>query len=340
MYVIATVGQKSWPLEKIRLLLASEVRLLRYNVSRVDAGELIWRVRIAQSEISAQGLDVGIMADLTGGKWRLGRIRGFAVAVRTGQQFLFRYAQSTEDIFAFVPIDVPGLGAYLKAEMILTIADGELAFHVDSILDNNSLFGTALNDGFLVSTRGVNIEGHAPIPNESSGALHRQIGLVAPLRPHFIALSFAETRECVESVRAFVATLDPAWTPKIAAKIETEQGARNVADIAKASDMVIVGRGDLALTAPYERLGLFQKEIIRSCRLLGKEVVVATQIFGESSEYHVPIRSGIVDITNMVFEGVSGVMFGSETSYSDHPHRPVQAAHRIVKAVRESLNPE
>ncbi len=98
----------------------------------------------------------------------------------------------------------------------------------------------------------------------------------------------------------------------------------------------MVARGDLAVTAPFELLGLEQKKIIRIAKKNQKPVIVATQILESLVEGQVPTRPEISDLTNIILDGADGIMFAKETGISLTPGFSVLMAKKIIEAVEES----
>ncbi len=121
--------------------------------------------------------------------------------------------------------------------------------------------------------------------------------------------------------------------PPIVSKIETPKGVDKIDEIIKETDIVMVARGDLALTAPYEALGVYQKEVIKAAKKAKKQVIVATQILESLLQRHMPTRSEILDLTNIVLDGADGIMFAKETGISETPGYSISVAKKIIDRV-------
>ena len=92
----------------------------------------------------------------------------------------------------------------------------------------------------------------------------------------FIALSFVRSPEDVTQLRKI---LDKKKSKiKIISKIENGEGLDNIHEITKASDAIMVARGDLGIETNLADLPNVQRRIMYSCAKWGRRSIVATHL--------------------------------------------------------------
>ena len=85
-----------------------------------------------------------------------------------------------------------------------------------------------------------------------------------------------ETAADIEAVRA--GRQSHGKQPFIIAKIERSDALAHFDEILKASDGIMVARGDLGVEVPIEEMAIIQKQLIAKANHAGKPVITATQM--------------------------------------------------------------
>ncbi len=141
------------------------------------------------------------------------------------------------------------------------------------------------------------------------------------------ALSFCDHSSGVAHLREMVG---PEST--ILAKIESRQGVRNLGEIARTADGILIDRGDLSREVRLEAIPLLQKAIIRKAKALGAPVYVATNLLESMVSRRTPTRAEVNDVMNSLLDGADGLVLSSETAIGQYP---VEAARMITALLRE-----
>jgi len=116
---------------------------------------------------------------------------------------------------------------------------------------------------------------------------------------------------------------------KIIAKIEDQEGVRNLEEIIQESDGIMVARGDLGAEINLEDLPNVQRRIVRLCAEYGKRVIVATHLLESMIHNPIPTRAEVTDVANAVYEEVDAVMLSGETTVGKYPLKCVEHLRKI-----------
>ncbi len=152
-------------------------------------------------------------------------------------------------------------------------------------------------------------------------------------RINYLALSHVRNRQDVENLRSLIKGINERIG--IISKIEGPEAINNIDGIIKASDGVMIARGDLAVEAGFEKLPGLQKKLIFKCRSKAKPVIVATEMLESMTKNLKPTRAEITDVANAVYEGADCLMLSGETAIGDYPVETVKMMAKIIQATEE-----
>ena len=151
----------------------------------------------------------------------------------------------------------------------------------------------------------------------------------------WIALSFVRHKQDVEDLRNLIKEHSEYEIP-IISKIEKPEALVNIQEIVKASNGLMVARGDLGVEVPAEEVPLVQKELVRLAKLARIPVIVATQMMESMIDGLTPTRAEVNDVANSVMDGADAVMLSGETSVGKYPVEVIQTMRKIVVSVENS----
>ena len=151
----------------------------------------------------------------------------------------------------------------------------------------------------------------------------------------FVALSFVRQADDVETLKSFLKELGS--EARIIAKIEDQAGVRNMKEIIRAADGVMVARGDLGIEIDYPKLPLVQTQLIAACQADGKPVIVATHMLESMISSPIPTRAEVSDVSHAIREQADAIMLSGETTTGSYPLESVEVFKNIIESRDGSL---
>jgi len=327
--IVATLGPASQDEHTIKELIQAGMNVARLNFSHGSYSDHALRIERIRRISNELGAPITILQDLQGPKIRTGEIAGGSVQLLPGQALTL----TTEPVIGdqkMVSVDYPGLPASVKTGSRILLDDGNLELAVTSVSGERVETRVSLG-GVLKSHKGVNLPGGLlDIPgftqkDEADLTFGLQQGVDA------IAMSFVRSAKDVEAVRSAIARLAPekSWTPVIS-KLERPEALLNLEEIVKASDGVMVARGDLGVEMSPETVPIAQKEIIEQANCHARVVITATQMLDSMIHSPRPTRAEASDVANAIFDGSDAVMLSGETAAGQYPIQSVNMMHNII----------
>ena len=324
--ILATVGPPTSNPEMIEKLALAGVNGFRLNFSHGDYEERDNQIEWIRAASKKIGKPVAILQDLQGPKIRLGMLKE-NTAVKTGDEIILDYA-AEHDGLTF-PIQY-NLAEKVKPGEPIYIFDGKVRTTVVEVLSDTAIKLHVENDGVLMSKKGINLPdtdfgGDILTPKDLKDI---EYGLTKDI--DYVAISFIQSAEDINNLRQILVA--GGSTAQIISKIETKAAIKEDAleDIVKASDGVMVARGDLAVEAGAEVVPIVQRRIIALCRKHGKLSIVATQMMASMVENPEPTRAEVSDVANAVIQGSDAVMLSDETANGKYPLETVAAMKKVI----------
>jgi pyruvate kinase len=146
----------------------------------------------------------------------------------------------------------------------------------------------------------------------------------------FVALSFVRDVADIEKLHEILGK--KSGRIKIIAKIEDQEGIRNIDSIIDAADGIMVARGDLGVEIDFQELPNVQRTIVRKCAEQGKRVIVATHLLESMIANPMPTRAEVTDVANAIYEEADAIMLSGETTVGKYPVKCVEAMVKIASA--------
>ena len=322
--IVCTLGPSSSTPEVIGALLDAGLSVARINFSHGTHATHAQTIALVRQLASERGRPVAILGDLQGPRIRIGDLAQ-PVSVSPGDEVILcdEDAATGNDM----PVTYTDIARDVKVGDRILIDDGLIELVVLDIRSQR-VITRVLHGGEIRSHKGMNLPGvqvSAPAITEKDRA-DAQFAVEQQL--DYLGMSFVRRAEDIAALRALI--------PKallVIAKIEKDSALDDIDNIIRASDGVMVARGDLGVELPFEEVPLVQKRLIRLANQLGRPVITATQMLESMVEHPRPTRAEASDVANAILDGTDAVMLSAETAVGQYPELAVRAMRRIIAEI-------
>ena len=329
--ILATLGPPTNNYEAIEALATAGVNGFRLNFSHGSYEERDQQIEWIRTASEKIGKPVAILQDLQGPKIRLGNLNE-NMNVEAGDELILDHA--AEHNGNVLPVQY-NLAEKVEVGQPVYIFDGKIRTTVIDIPSATAIKLRVENSGTLMSRKGINL----PDTDFGGDILTQKdikdVEYGATKDIDYVALSFVQSADDINNLRQIMVGLGS--TAQIISKIETKAAIKDdvLEEIVKASDGVMVARGDLAVEAGAEVVPIVQRRIIALCRKYGKLSIVATQMMASMVESPDPTRAEVSDVANAVIQGADTVMLSDETANGKYPLETVAAMKRVILYTQE-----
>lgn len=333
--ILATVGPAVMNPEKIDQMVEAGVNGFRLNCSHGTDEERHEQIGWIREAAEKYGRNVAILQDLQGPKIRLGAFDS-VVEVKTGEEIVLDYSAPTKEGNVF-PVQY-NLAEKAKVGDPVFIFDGKVHTEVIEVVSSTAIKLLVKNDGILMQKKGINL----PDTNFGGDVLTPKdidnITVGANEDYDYVAMSFVQTADDVIAVKNRLRDLGS--RAMVIAKVETKSAIleENLEAIVKASDGVMVARGDLAVEAGASVVPIVQRRIIELCRKYGRISIVATQMMASMVDSPEPTRAEVSDVATAVILGADTVMLSDETAGGKYPIETIKAMRDVILYTQDNIN--
>jgi pyruvate kinase len=333
--IVCTIGPATRSPRMIRKLLLAGMDVARLNFSHGTPAEHAQSFSMLREAAAAFQKPIAILADLQGPKIRTGALAGGGtVTLRAGQQFVITTAKILGDSTRVSTIFHP-LPREVKAGDRILLSDGLIALRVERIR-KQEVICQVVNGGLLGEHQGINLPGVKLRVPALTNKDRKDLRFALAHGADYIAVSFVRRPEDVLLAKSLIRRAKKD-TPVIA-KLEKPEAIENLEAILRASEGVMVARGDLGVEMSPECVPVVQKNIIARAREFRRPVITATQMLESMTENPRPTRAEASDVANAIFDGSDAVMLSAETASGKYPVEAVKMMARIIEAAEASIH--
>jgi pyruvate kinase len=331
--IVCTIGPATSSTAMIEKLIRAGMNIARLNLSHGTLSEHAHFVQTLRNLSQRLGVEIAILIDLPGPKYRTGKLSGGKAILKKGAQLVFT-TQQIEGDATRVSVNLPNLPKDIKLGDLVLLADGAMQLKVQQI-DGSEVKCLITVGGILTEERGLVVPGMRTSGPFVTEDLREKLLFAITQQPDYVALSFVTSTQDIADVRDLLR--DNRADIPIVAKIERGAAVRNFSSILAISDGVMVARGDLGVDIPLEKVPMVQKEIIKKCNQAGKPVITATEMLLSMVKSMRPTRAEATDVANAIFDGTDATMLSEETSIGEHPLEAVKMMDRIARETEKKL---
>ena len=326
--IICTIGPASENEETLTQMCLAGMNVARLNFSHGSHDEHKRKIGLIKQVRQKLNMPIAILLDTKGPEYRIKTFADGKVTVKAGQTFTF----TTEDCVGDetrVAVNYTNLHNEMVPGGEITVCNGMVKFRVQKIKGFDIIckceVGGEMSNRKSMSFPNKVMSG--PYLSEQDKA---DILFGIKHGVDFVAASFVSTRQDVQDIRDLL-DANGGEDIEIIAKIENQAGVDNVEDICQVAGGVMIARGDLGVEIPFVRLPDVQKRLSKTCRMLGKRVIIATEMLESMIHNPRPTRAEISDVANAVYEGTSCIMLSGESAAGKYPVEAVRTMAEIAE---------
>lgn len=334
--IICTMGPNTNDESLMRKLVQNGMDIARFNFSHGDHEEQAGRFALVKSVREELNIPIATLLDTKGPEIRTGDLKDDKkVTLKENQKFTL----TTRDVLGdetIGRITYAGLPQDVSKGNTILIDDGLIELRVNNVIDGTDIECTVVNGGELGSRKGVNV------PNVSI----RLPGITDKDKDDilfgieqgfdFIAASFVRNAACIQEIKELL------WSHNadipVIAKIENAEGIKNLDEIIRVADGIMVARGDMGVEIPAQDVPHIQKMIIKKCNAAYKPVITATQMLDSMMRNPRPTRAEVTDVANAIYDGTDAVMLSGETAQGKYPLEAVKMMAQVAETTEQHLD--
>jgi len=347
--IVATIGPASMSKQKLKKMVQAGMNVCRLNFSHSDHlwhRKAIKNIRAVEKET---GRTIGILADLQGPRIRVANPR--EMQIKKGETILVTdmVSQKKSRRKKKLLFDWDNFFQYIKPGAQIFIEDGLMQLQVEEVTESGCL-AKVMVGGIVKPHKAVNIPSISSKMDALTDKDLSDLEFAIAYRVDMIAMSFVgnamdvhKTRKLIEYFIEYKRSFynndnitKQNYKPWIISKIERRLAIKNLREIIKASDGIMIARGDLAIEMPQKKVALLELDILKKTRRAHKPVIVATQMLASMENNSRPTRAEIADVTNAVINHTDAVMLSGESAMGKYPVKTVETMAEIIKTTEKS----
>lgn len=337
--IVCTLGPKSREVLILEKLLRAGMNVARFNFSHGSHEYQQYTLDNLRQAMHNTKILCAVLLDTKGPEIRTGNLAsGKPIKLERNKELLITTDYTHLGDEHMIAMSYPKLAVDLAPGNTILCSDGTITLTVlECDADKGIVKCRCENTAMLGEKKNVNLPGVVvDLPTITQKDIDDIMLWGVPNKIDFIAASFVRKGSDVLAIKKLLG--ENSRKIHIISKVENQEGLVNFDDILKATDGVMVARGDLGMEIPTEKIFLAQKMMIYKCNSAGKPVVTATQMLESMIKSPRPTRAEATDVANAVLDGTDAVMLSGETANGSYPELAVAVMSRICQEAEASLD--
>lgn len=318
--IVCSIGPASNNVETLTEMALAGMNVVRINCSHADNENRLNTLAVTKEVRKQTGKEIAVMYDTKGPEFRNDILENGQIELIEGNMVKVVKGHITGNQNEF-SVNHPEAIDSINVGNVILLENGLMKIEVIE-KTNDYLNCKIINGGILGNKKSLSVPGvnlNIPFMSETD---RRDIEFACDNEGDFLAASFVTCKQDVLEIKEIIKSKNS--NMKIIAKIESEEGIKNIEDILEEVDGIMVARGDLGTECPMEKIPFYQKHLIERARAHAKNVIVATEMLESMKNSSRPTRAEITDVTQAVLDGTDAVMLSGETAVGSFPVETVK----------------
>ena len=318
--IVCSMGPASTKVDVLTKMIEAGANVIRINCSHADNENRYKTLDVANQVRKITGKEIGVMYDTKGPEFRNDKLENDKIELIEGKtiKVVKEHILGNEEMFS---VNHPEALESINVGNSILLENGLMKIEViektNEYLNCKIINGGVLGNKKSLSVPGVNL--NIPFMSEID---RKDIEFACDNDGDFLAASFVTCKQDILEIKEILKYKKS--NMKIIAKIESEEGIKNIDEILEEVDGIMVARGDLGTECPMEKIPFYQKHLIERARAHAKNVIVATEMLESMKNSSRPTRAEITDVTQAVLDGTDAVMLSGETAVGSFPVETVR----------------
>lgn len=321
MKILPTIGPETIKYRNLKFIL-DRTDIVRLNSSH---NTIDWHKSAIKKikKINAQSV---ILIDFPGVKPRTNNKT--SRYIKKNEVLTFRYGKRKikEDILLTRP-----LPSNIKAKNF-SLDDGKFYFKYISN-DNNSIKGMSLQNCIIKSKKGLNIPDSVYDDKLQEKIYMKYFKLFSKSKIDAVGLSFVQNKNIIEKIKRKYPELT------LISKVENSEGLKNIEEISKSSDAIMIDRGDLSAEIGNSKLFNAIIKISKSCKKFGRPLIMATENLESLYSQSMPSKNDIMSLGHSMEVNTDIIMLSEETAISTKWKKIFNWLAKFINSTKQNKKP-